>query len=1126
MLKEILRLCWFGTDLKRFPLKLMYHHRGRGRGYGGHGRGRGDRGSDGWKERHAYSHDAEDGDTGEGDEGSRSNRPPPGLKGRAIGMWYAQRSRGKKKQQEKMNRPVVSMEVHRERHIRQLLDNISATDSFAEACQKDASPFDDRFPPSTASTSRSNHGNGAVASAVSPTTADSQSEVEDVPMDDVPSISELIEFEKAEDEYPIPECVDVLNEEFAGCMGDNSDPALDKKYRMALLDKQTDQKYRHMLEFRKKLPSYNMKEEILQKIQNNQVLVISGETGCGKTTQVPQFILDDYIQSNRGSQCRILCTQPRRISAISVAERVASERCESCGGNSSVGYQIRLEYRLPRRNGSILYCTTGIVLKFLESDPYLKRATHVILDEIHERDLQSDFLMIILKDLLPRRPDLKVILMSATLNAEMFSKYFFNSPMLNIPGYTFPVEEYLLEDVVELLKYTPQSEKRPQRRQHHQRHNRGEYNQERDEEQWNYEVWCRNLKGDYSDSTIRALQVMDFSKVDLDLIAALIRHICLKDGEGAILVFVPGWAEISKLNKQLTSERMFHSNNFRIIPLHSLMPTVNQKQVFERPPPGVRKIIIATNIAETSITIDDVVFVIDCGKIKVKDFQPQNNLSTLESKWVSKANSKQRKGRAGRVQAGKCYHLYTSLQWNGFQDYLLPEILRTRLEELCLQIKLLKLGKITPFVSKAMQPPSMESLERAIVTLQNLNALDRDENLLPLGYHLARMPVDPQTGKMILFGAMFCCLDPILTVAASLSFKDAFIIPLGKESDADRARKRLSENSMSDHLMLVNAFQGWEESQSTGNDRNYCWENFLSENTLKLLRDMKRQLAELLHDLGFLKSKLPHDPSSNLYSDNQGLLKAVLCAGLYPNVAKVHKCPKPNQEFKTVALHTKSDGKAHIHPKSVNAHATHFASKWIVYYHKLKTAKIYVHDCTMVSPYPLLFFGGEITIGKDGDQDIVGVDDWIVFRASPNTAQLVKDLRSQLDRLLEVKVTHPGPTNWNTSGTEGAIMKAISDLITTEDNQSNPGRRDLPDGSFSPGSDHDGSRSYHDGPRQSSHETDWDSRSHGRSSHKTNRDYDDWSSGHSVSMKRLRIGPGPKTHTRKGRHKRFDDDDW
>ncbi|NXX70752.1 DHX36 helicase, partial [Spizella passerina] len=697
--------------------------------------------------------------------------------------------------------------------------------------------------------------------------------------------------------------------------------------------------------------------------------------------------------------------------------------------------------RLPRKQGSILYCTTGIVLQWLQSDKHLSSISHVVLDEIHERNLQSDVLMSIIKDLLNVRQDLKVILMSATLNAEKFSEYFDHCPMIHIPGFTFPVVEYLLEDVIEKLRqvYTPEKTDRRLhwRRGFMQGHMSRPEKEEKEEiyrQQW--PGYLRQLQGRYSASTISALEMMDDDKVDLDLIAALIRHIVLEEEDGAILVFLPGWDNISTLHELLMSQVMFKSDRFIIIPLHSLMPTVNQTQVFKKTPPGVRKIVIATNIAETSITIDDVVFVIDGGKIKETHFDTQNNISTMAAEWVSKANAKQRKGRAGRVQPGHCYHLYNGLRASLLDDYQLPEILRTPLEELCLQIKILRLGGIAYFLSKLMDPPSRDAVMLAINHLMELNALDRQEELTPLGVHLARLPVEPHIGKMILFGALFCCLDPVLTIAASLSFKDPFVIPLGKEKIADARRKELSKNSKSDHLTVVNAFTGWEEARSCGfrNEKDYCWEYFLSSNTMQMLHNMKGQFAEHLLAAGFVNSRNPKDPKSNTNSGNEKLLKAVICAGLYPKVAKIR--PSFSKKRKMVKVCTKTDGSVNIHPKSVNVEETEFHYNWLVYHLKMRTSSIYLYDCTEVSPYCLLFFGGDISIQKDKDQDTIAVDEWIVFQSPEKIANLVKKLRKELDDLLQEKIESPQPVDWDDiKSRDTAVLTAIIDLITTQENE-------------------------------------------------------------------------------------------
>eukprot|EP00795_Rhopilema_esculentum_P010997 gene10997-19837_t len=679
---------------------------------------------------------------GRGRRGGRGH--PSGLTGKDIGLWYAARGKEKRKAHEARERHAVAIDDHDKKNIRSILGKGSDSSESDEEGQFEEKVLQDEevcFDQTVASHAVNNQ----LVTNLCPTK------------------SSLYNDEK-------------FNEWLQNDLQNRQ---------------KSSEKYQVMMEFRKNLPSYKMKEEILQAMRASQVMVISGETGCGKTTQVAQFILDNAIERGVGSQCHIICTQPRRISAISVADRVAAERGERCG-EGSVGFQIRLENQLPRTRGSILYCTTGILLRRLVSDPLLREVSHIVLDEIHERDLFSDFLLIIVKDLLPLRPDIKLVLMSATLNSEMFSDYFHSCPKINIPGFTYPVQEFYIEDIYEMLSMH------------------------------------------YSRQTVHSLCNADLESIDFHLISSILRHICNRMEDGAVLIFLPGWDDISKLHDLLRSNPFFNADRFMILPLHSLMPTKCQQQVFDRPPIGIRKIIIATNIAETSITIDDVVFVINSGKIKEKTYDTSLNISCLQPVWASKASSKQRRGRAGRVQPGHCFHLYTRLKEESLADYQTPEILRTPLEELCLQIKILKLGNIEPFLAKALQSPSPESVYNAIRSLTELNALDRNENLTPLGYHLANLPVNPKVGKMILFGAIFSCLDPVLTVASSLGFKDPFFIPLGKEKEADAVRKQFANGAKSDHIMLVNAFSKWAKIRGTRQEKDWCWRSFLSVNTLNV----------------------------------------------------------------------------------------------------------------------------------------------------------------------------------------------------------------------------------------------------------------------------------------------------
>ncbi|CAL8170214.1 unnamed protein product [Prunus armeniaca] len=768
--------------------------------------------------------------------------------------------------------------------------------------------------------------------------------------------------------------------------------------------------------FREKLPAFKMKSEFLRAVSENQVLVVSGETGCGKTTQLPQFILEDEISRLHGADCNIICTQPRRISAVSVAARISSERGENLG--ETVGYQIRLESKRSAQT-RLLFCTTGVLLRQLVQDPMLTGVSHLLVDEIHERGMNEDFLLIILRDLLPRRPDLRLILMSATINADLFSKYFGNSPTIHIPGLTFPVAELFLEDILEKTRYIVKSEfdnleggnsRRRRRQQDSKKDPLTELFEDVD-----IDAHYRN----YSTSTRKSLEAWSGLQLDLGLVEATIEHICRHERDGAILVFLTGWDDISKLLDKIKGNRFLGDpTKYMVLPLHGSMPTVNQREIFDRPPPNKRKIVLATNIAESSITIDDVVYVIDCGKAKETSYDALNKLACLLPSWISKASAHQRRGRAGRVQPGVCYRLYPKMIHDAMLQYQLPEILRTPLQELCLHIKSLQLGAVGSFLAKALQPPDPLAVQNAIELLKTIGALDDIEGLTPLGHHLCTLPLDPNIGKMLLMGSIFQCLNPALTIAAALAHRDPFVLPINRKEDADAAKRSFAGDSFSDHIAVVKAFEGWKEAKHNGTGKTFCWDNFLSPVTLQMMEDMRIQFLDLLSNIGFLDKSLGAN-AYNQYSHDLEMVCAILCAGLYPNVVQCKR------RGKRTAFYTKEVGKIDIHPASVNAGVHLFPLPYMVYSEKVKTTNIFIRDSTNISDYALLLFGGSLIPSKTGE-GIEMLGGYLHFSASKSVLELIRKLRGELDKLLNRKIDNP---ELDVSSEGKGVVSAVVELL-------------------------------------------------------------------------------------------------
>ena len=386
-------------------------------------------------------------------------------------------------------------------------------------------------------------------------------------------------------------------------------PVLSNELKALWGSKQATPSYQQMLKSRMNLPIWNFKDKLLDAMISNQVIIICGETGCGKSTQVPAFILEHELSSGR--PCKVYCTEPRRISAISLARRVSEEIGERRGDigtlRSLVGFAIRLESNfIPQTR--LVYATTGIVMRMLEGSDDLEDITHLVLDEVHERTIDSDFLLIVLRKLLKKRPDLKVVLMSATVNAERFSEYLSGAPILNVPGRTFPVDTRYLEDAVEITNFNTDMGS----------HGGAEAIEIDDEDATKIPSQIADLQG-YSPKTLATLTKLDEYRISYELIVKLLEKIATVDTissySKAILVFLPGMAEIRRLSDMLVGHRTF-TNGWYIYALHSTIATDEQERAFLVPPPGVRKIVLATNIAETGITIPDVTCVVDTGKHK------------------------------------------------------------------------------------------------------------------------------------------------------------------------------------------------------------------------------------------------------------------------------------------------------------------------------------------------------------------------------------------------------------------------------------------------------------------------------------------------------------------------------
>ncbi|KAL8720742.1 MAG: hypothetical protein Q9225_002442 [Loekoesia sp. 1 TL-2023] len=818
-----------------------------------------------------------------------------------------------------------------------------------------------------------------------------------------------------------------------------------------------DPKYAELRQKKEELPMSQHRAQVLDLISNSPYSIIIGATGSGKTTQVPQIILEDAIAKGSGATCNVICTQPRRIAATSVARRVAVEKGENIQG--TVGYHVRFDAKLPRYGGSITYCTTGILLQQLQHQPdeVMDGISHLVIDEVHERDILVDFLLILLKKALTERVAAgkstpKVVLMSATINTELFASYFqtrvegrglVGCPSLSVPGRTFPVKEKYLEEITNelvqahsgeasrLLQQDPATADYLKAESDFSKQNpstqkNGTTDTTRAEEfsiDWKSERKM-TAEGDSAISTEK-----DDAVVPLGLVATTIAHISKTTDEGAILVFLPGLDEMSKVEELLYSHPLGlnfrDASKYKVHLLHSSIPTA-QTDVFNEVPPGCRKIILSTNIAETSVTIPDVQYVVDSGKLREKQYDQVRRITQLKCTWISKSSSKQRAGRAGRVQNGNYYALFSAERYNALRAVGLPEMLRTDLQDICLDIKAQAFDyPIRNFLAHALEPPAPKTVDASVMNLQALDALTAEEQITPLGRLLASLPVHPSLGKMIVLGVIFRCLDPMLVIGAAAGERNLFLSPLENKRAAKGAKSSFAQDSASDHIGLLNAVRMLRQLRDTKGEyalRQYSYDNFIHVNAFKNIDNTAKQIEEILVDAGLVPSTpelMRHgsqygDPSLNANSSKVPFIKALTIAGLHPNLA-----------IATGGLTHRTPGEAKclIHPSSVNSAISVRSQKggnedaqqlpgYGTPYSYSAMARsndgnsVYLRDTTQCTPFMVALFGGKLS--RPGNENILEMDNWLPFYVKSNArhtsytqvARMVWAFREALDRLL------------------------------------------------------------------------------------------------------------------------------
>lgn len=627
--------------------------------------------------------------------------------------------------------------------------------------------------------------------------------------------------------------------------------------------KAAEKKAASIEETRRSLPIYSFRDDLLAAIADHQVLIIVGETGSGKTTQIPQYLHEaGYTKGG----LKVGCTQPRRVAAMSVAARVADEMGVKVG--NEVGYAIRFEDATSDKT-ILKYMTDGMLLREFLTEPDLGAYSALMIDEAHERTLHTDILFGLVKDIARFRPELKLLISSATMDAQKFAQYFDDAPIFNIPGRRYPVD----------IHYTPQPEA-------------------------NY----------------------------LAAAVTTIFQIHITQGKGDILVFLTGQEEIeaAEQNLQETARKLGSKVPEMVIcPIYASLPSELQSKIFEPTPPGARKVVLATNIAETSLTIDGIVYVIDPGFVKENVYNAHTGMESLVVTPCSRASANQRSGRAGRVGPGKCFRLYTKFAfYNELDENTTPEIQRTNLSSVVLLLSSLGINNLIEF--DFMDPPPAETLIRALEQLYALGALNDRGELTKIGRQMAEFPTDPMLAKSILAADKYGCVEEVLSIIAMLGEAFAlFYRPKDKKIHADSARDRFTIKEGGDHFSLLNIWNQWVDS-----DFSYVWarENFLQQRSLTRARDVRDQLAKLCDRV---------EVSITTVGANDLVpIQKSLTAGFFPNAARLQR---GGDTYRTV----KNGLTVHLHPSSTLFEVN---PKWVLFYELVLTSREYMRSNMPIQP--------------------------------------------------------------------------------------------------------------------------------------------------------------------------------